>query len=285
MPALRGEGHRVLRLVRREARAEDEIQWNPATGSLDPRLLDGVEAAINLAGENLAGRRWSAEQKERIFKSRVDTTRTLAAALVRLSLKPQVLVNASAVGIYGDRGDERLDEGAASGQGFLAEICRVWEAETEIAAQAGIRTVRLRLGTILAEEGGALAKMLPVFRLGLGGPFGSGRQWMSWVSRDDVVGAILHALKTPSLAGPANIVAPEPVTNRDFAATLGRVVGRPAFFTAPGWALRLAVGRQMADEALLASARAMPAALLESGYRFRHPQLEGALRATLGKPA
>ncbi|HEY1109287.1 MAG TPA: DUF1731 domain-containing protein, partial [Opitutaceae bacterium] len=136
-----------------------------------------------------------------------------------------------------------------------------------------------------AEEGGALAKMLPVFRLGLGGPFGSGRQWMSWVSRDDVVGAILHALKTLSLAGPANVVAPEPVTNRDFAATLGRVVGRPAFLTAPGWALRLAVGRQMADEALLASARAVPVALLESGYHFRHPQLEGALRATLGAPA
>lgn len=285
LPALRGEGHRVLRLVRREARAEDEIQWNPATGSLDPRRLDGVGAAINLAGENLAGRRWTAEQRERIFKSRVDTTRTLAAALARLSPRPQVLVNASAVGIYGDRGDERLDEGATSGQGFLAEICRVWEAETEIAAQAGIRTVRIRLGTILAEEGGALAKMLPVFRLGLGGPFGSGRQWMSWVSRDDVVGAILHALKTPSLEGPVNIVAPEPVTNRDFATTLGRVLRRPAFFTAPGWALRLAVGRQMADEALLVSTRAVPAALSESGYRFRHPQLEGALRATLGKPA
>lgn len=283
LPALRGEGYRVLRLVRREARADDEVPWNPSAGALDIRALDGVHAAINLSGENLAGKRWSAEQKERIFKSRVDTTRTLAAALARLSPKPQVLINASAVGIYGDRGDERLDEGATSGQGFLAEICRVWEAETELAAQTGIRTVRARLGTILAREGGALAKMLPVFRWGLGGPFGSGRQWMSWVSRDDVVGALLHALKTTALAGPVNIVAPEPVTNREFAATLGRVLHRPAFFPAPAWALRLAVGREMADEALLASARAMPATLSQSGYRFRHPELDEALRAALGK--
>lgn len=283
LPALRGEGYRVLRLVRREARADDEVPWNPSAGSLDVRHLEGVDAAINLAGENLAGKRWSTEQKERIFKSRVDTTRTLAAALTKLSPKPQVLVNASAVGIYGDRGDERLDEGATSGQGFLAEVCRVWEAETEVAARAGIRTVRVRFGTILDKEGGALAKMLPVFRLGLGGPFGSGRQWMSWVSRDDVVGTILHALKTPSLAGPVNIVAPEPVTNREFAATLGGVLHRPAFFPAPAWGLRLVLGRQMADEALVASTRAVPAALLKSGYRFRYPELEGALRSALGK--
>lgn len=283
LPALRGEGHRVLRLVRREAQAEDEVQWNPSAGVLDARRLDGVEAAVNLAGENLAGRRWSAEQKERLFKSRVDTTRTLAAALARLSPKPQVLVNASAVGIYGDRGDERLAEGATPGQGFLAEICRVWEAETEVAAQAGIRTVRVRFGTILAQDGGALAKMLPVFRWGLGGSFGSGRQWMSWISRDDVVGAILHTLKTPTLSGPVNIVAPEPATNRDFATTLGRVLHRPAFLPAPAWGLRLALGREMTDEALLASARAVPGALLKTGYRFRHPELEGALRAILEK--
>lgn len=283
LPALRGEGHRVLRLVRREARADDEVQWNPSASVLDARRLEGVEAAINLAGENLAGRRWSAEQKQRIFKSRVDTTRTLSAALVRMSPKPHVLINASAIGIYGDRGDERLDEGATCGLGFLAEICRVWEAETAVVEQAGIRTVRARFGTILAKEGGALAKMLPAFRWGVGGPFGSGRQWMSWVSRDDVVGALLHALKTPALSGPVNVVAPEPVTNRDFATTLGRVVHRPAFLPAPAWGLRLALGREMTDEALLASAHVVPAALLKTGYRFHHPALEGALRAMLEK--
>ncbi len=283
LPALRGAGHRVVRLVRHATRAEDEISWNPAGGVLDARLLDGVEAAVNLAGENLAGKRWSAQQKERIFRSRVDTTRTLAAALTRLSPRPQVLVNASAVGIYGDRGDERLDENAAPGQGFLAEICRAWESETEIAANAGIRTVRLRLGTILAEEGGALAKMLPVFRSGVGGPFGSGRQWMSWVSRDDVVGAILHVLATPAVSGPVNIVAPEPVTNKEFAATLGRLLHRPAALPAPAWGLRLMLGREMADEALLASARAAPAVLLKNGYEFRHPRLAAALQAALEK--
>lgn len=281
LPALRGEGHRVLRLVRREPRADDEVQWNPAAGVLDIRRLEGVAAAINLAGENLAGRRWSAEQKKLIFQSRVDTTRTLAAALARLSPVPRVLVNASAVGIYGDRGDEQLDEGATMGHGFLAEICRVWEAETEIAVQTGIRTVRARFGTILAREGGALAKMLPVFRCGLGGPFGSGRQWMSWVSRDDAVGAIFHAMKTDTLSGPVNIVAPQPVTNRAFAAALGRVLYRPVFLPAPAWGLRLVVGRQMADEALLASTRATPTALLRSGYCFRHPELEGALGTVL----
>jgi uncharacterized protein (TIGR01777 family) len=273
-------GHEVKRLVRRAARSADEITWNPATGELDPRGLAGVDAIVNLAGENIAGGRWTAARRERILRSRVDATRTLVQALAKLERRPRVFVSASAVGFYGDRGDEVLTEASAIGHGFLPEVCLAWETHAEGAARLGVRTALLRFGMVLAADGGALAKMLPAFRLGVGGRFGSGRQWVSWVSIADAVGAIGFALENERYAGPLNIVAPQPVTNAEFARTLARVLHRPALLPAPAWALRLAFG-QMADEALLASTRAVPRNLQASGYAFRHAELESALRDIL----
>jgi uncharacterized protein (TIGR01777 family) len=277
VPALRAAGHDVRRLVRRVPSSSDEIPWNPARSDLAPAALAGTEAIINLAGENV-GARWTAARRERILRSRVDATRTLVAAAKQLSPAPLVFLSASAVGFYGDRGDELLDESSAMGHGFLPEVCLAWETHAEAAARAGIRTVFLRFSTILDAKGGALARMLPLFRLGLGGRLGSGTQWMSWVSLPDTLGAIQHALVTPACGGPVNIVAPDPVPNATFTATLAHVLRRPAFLPAPAWALRLAFGR-MADEALLSSLRAQPAALRRTGYAFQHPTLEAALQA------
>ncbi|MES2692206.1 MAG: TIGR01777 family oxidoreductase [Verrucomicrobiota bacterium] len=280
-PALRAAGHEVLRLVRRQARGSDEILWNPATGEIDVRRLGGLDAAINLAGENVGAKRWTDEQRERILRSRVEATQTLVKALKSLPQKPAVLVNASAVGFYGDRGGERLTEASPIGRGFLPEVCLAWETHAEGAARAGIRTVMTRFGTVLDKEGGALAKLLPLFRLGLGGRMGPGTQWMSWISLEDAVAAIQHALASEALSGPVNVVAPQAVTNANFAATLGRVVHRPAFLPVPSWALHIAAGRGIADEALLASTHAVPERLLQGGFRFKHAQLEDALRAAL----
>jgi uncharacterized protein (TIGR01777 family) len=278
VPALRASGHDVYRLVRRVPSASDEIPWNPAHSDLAPAALAGTDAIINLAGENVGAGRWTAARRERILRSRVEATRTLAAAAKQLSAAPSVFLSASAVGFYGDRGDDVLTESSPMGIGFLPEVCLAWETHAEAAARAGIRTAYLRFGMILAGQGGALAKMLPLFRLGLGGRLGPGTQWMSWVSLPDAVGAIQHALVTPACAGPLNIVAPDPVPNATFTATLAHVLRRPAFLPAPAWALRLALGR-MADEALLASLRAQPAALRRTGYAFQHPTLEAALQA------
>jgi uncharacterized protein (TIGR01777 family) len=278
--AWRDAGHEVKRLVRRAARSPDEITWNPATGELDPRELAGVDAIVNLAGENIAGGRWTAARRERILRSRVDATRTLVQALAKLERRPRVFVSASAVGFYGDRCDEVLTEASAIGHGFLPEVCLAWETHAEGAARLGVRTTLLRFGMVLAAEGGALAKMLPVFRVGVGGRFGSGRQWVSWISIADAVGAICFALENERCAGPVNIVAPQPVTNAEFARTLACVLHRPALLPAPAWALRVAFGR-MADEALLASTRAVPQKLEASGYAFRHADLESALRDIL----
>lgn len=274
--ALRAAGHEVLRLVRRATAAPDEIAWNPVAGELDTKRLIGVEAAINLAGENIATGRWTTRRRELILRSRVEATRTLVAAMGRMARRPAVLLNASAVGCYGDRGDEVLTEASALGQGFLSEVCGEWERHAEAASAFGLRVARLRFGVVLTAEGGALAKMLPLFRIGLGGRLGSGRQWMSWIAMDDAVGAILHALREERCAGAINVVAPGPVTNADFAATLGRVLHRPAILPAPAWALRLAFGR-MADEALLASNRALPEVLRKTGFRFRHASAESLL--------
>lgn len=278
--ALREDGHEILRLVRRGAVGDDELRWNPAAREIDVVRLEGVDAVINLAGENIAGRRWRAAQREKILRSRVDATQTLVAACTRLARKPAVFLSASAVGIYGDRGDEQLVETAAAGPGFLAETCLIWETNAEGAARAGLRTVLLRFGVVLATEGGALAKMLPVFRLGLGGKLGPGTQWMSWVSLDDAVGAIRHALARPACRGALNVVAPEPVTNAEFTATLASVLSRPAAFGVPAWLLRAVFG-QVAVETVLASARARPEQLQTTGYVFRHAALEPALRAIL----
>jgi uncharacterized protein (TIGR01777 family) len=283
VPFLTSGGHRVTRLVRRAPRA-GEVQWDPAAGRLDPARLEGVDAVVHLAGENLAAR-WSARRKQAIRDSRVGGTRLLAQALSQLARPPRVLVSTSAVGIYGNRGDEVLTESSATPAArpdFLVEVAREWEAATEPAQAAGIRVVMLRSGLVLSPAGGVLGRMLPAFRMGVGGRLGSGRQWMSWIAIDDTIGAIHHALMTESLDGPVNATAPYPVSNRDFAFTLGRVIGRPTILPAPATALRLAFG-EMADVALLAGARVVPARLVQSGYEFRHEQLEGALRFVLGR--
>ena len=276
-------GHEVVRLVRGEARpGRGEIAWDPTDGSLDPTALEGITAVVHLAGESIAGGRWNDEKKRRIRESRVQGTHTLCEALARMERPPEVLVSASAIGIYGDRGDEVLDEHSVAGEGFLADVCRQWEAATEPAQQRGIRVVRLRFGMILSPRGGALATMLPVFKYGAGGQVGSGRQYMSWISVDDALGAIHHALVTEAMAGPANAVAPEPATNAEFTRTLARVLHRPAVAWMPALAARAGLG-EMADSLLLASARVVPRRLQELDYSFRQPELELALWHLLGR--
>jgi len=284
VPRLTSRGHGVVRLVRRTpaiASAERLARWNPDTGAVEPGL-DGVDAVVHLAGESVAGGRWTEARKRRIRESRVPPTRKLCETLARQPTPPRVLLCASAIGYYGNRGDQVLREESAPGAGFLPEVCREWEAAAEPAVRRGIRVVHLRIGLVLSPKGGALAAMLPVFRLGLGGPVGSGAQWMSWIGMDDTLGAILHALMNEALAGPVNLVAPAPVTNREFARTLARVLRRPAIFPFPAFAARLVFG-QMADELLLASARVEPARLQATGYAFRDATLEGALRRLLAR--
>ena len=280
-PRLEAAGHRVTPLVRRLAKA-GEISWDPENGRLEPAQLERVDAVIHLAGENV-GARWTADRKRRIRSSRIQGTHLLSEAIARARPRPGVLVSASAVGIYGNRGEEVLTENSAAGDGardFLAEVGREWEAAAEPARAAGVRVVHPRFGLVLSSEGGALKKMLLPFRLGLGGRLGSGTQWMSWISIDDVVGAIIHVLQTESFSGPVNLVAPEPVRNRDFTAILGRVLSRPTPFAVPAAALRLTLG-EMATSTLLASARVLPKRLLAAGYRFEYPDLDTALRHVL----
>ncbi|OGL10944.1 MAG: TIGR01777 family protein [Candidatus Rokubacteria bacterium RIFCSPLOWO2_02_FULL_72_37] len=281
--ALAAQGHDVLPLVRGAAPAPGErvVRWDPAAGTLAAADLEGVDAVVHLAGERIAGR-WTAAKKARIRDSRVRSTALLAGTLARLARPPRVLVSASAVGWYGDRGDEILTEGSPPGTGFLAEVCREWEAATGPAALVGIRVAHLRIGMVLSRRGGGLAALLPAFRLGLGGAVGRGVQWMSWIALDDLVGALVHALGADTLAGPVNAVAPHPVTNREFTRTLGRVLRRPAFLPFPALAARLLLG-EMANALLLASVRALPLRLTASGYAFEHPQLDGALRAELAR--
>jgi uncharacterized protein (TIGR01777 family) len=283
VPFLTAAGHRVVTLSRRPG-GPGQIGWDPARGVLDPSGRDGIDAAVHLAGEPI-GVRWTAARKGRIRESRVRGTGLLVDTLARLPRPPQVLVAASGAGIYGNRGDTTLTEDTPPEDAppdFLVEVARAWEAATEPARDAGIRVVNLRLGMVLSPSGGALERMLPFFRFGLGGPLGSGRQWVSWIAIDDVVGAVLHALLDSRLSGPVNATAPEPVTGRVLAATLGRVLGRPALLPAPAPALRLMFG-EMAKTALLGSQRALPTRLLASGYRFRFPSLEPALRSLLGR--
>ena len=281
IPFLQTQGHTVRQLVRRAPVAAGEIRWNPAAGELDARQLEGIDAVVHLSGENIAAGRWTPARRQALRRSRLDSTRTLVSALAKMARPPRVLVSASAVGRYGDCGDEILNESHAGGTGFLAELCRDWEAELVPAHALGIRTVALRTGVVLTAAGGALAKMLPAFRAGVGGRLGSGRQWMAWIALDDLLGAIHHALLHADCEGPVNAVAPAPVTNAQFTAVLGAVLHRPTLLPVPAFALRLLFGR-MADEALLGSARAVPGVLQRSGYVFRFPQLEPALRHLLG---
>ncbi|MCY4487105.1 MAG: TIGR01777 family oxidoreductase [Deltaproteobacteria bacterium] len=280
LPLLAGGGHEVVRLGRTAPEAGD-VRWNPERGVLDAGALEGVDAVVHLAGENIATGRWSAEKKRRIRNSRVRGTRLLAETLAGLERPPRVLVSASAVGFYGDRGDEELTEASPAGAGFLPDVCREWEAATEAAKGKGIRVVHARLGVVLSTGGGALAKMLTPFKLGAGGIIGNGRQYMSWITLDDTVAALGHLVATETAAGPVNVVAPAAVTNHEFTKTLGRVLRRPTLFPLPAFAARLAFG-EMADALLLASTRVRPAALLESGYAFRHGSLEEGLRHVVG---
>ena len=276
--ALRAAGHEPVPLVRRAANP-GEINWDPESGVLDSGLLEGAEAVVNLAGEKIAGR-WSAAKKQRIRESRLRGTRLLINGLVGLKATPAVLVSASAVGIYGDRGDEVLTESSPPGTGFLAELGVEWETEANRAAEAGIRVVNSRFGIVLDKHGGALKEMLRPFRLGVGGVLGSGRQYMSWITLDDSVRAMIHLLENQTVSGPVNVVAPNPHTNHEFTKALGAVLHRPTLIPVPPFALRLLFG-EMADEALLASARVLPAKLQESGFRFNHPDLVPALRHAL----
>jgi len=281
--SLEAGGHRAIPLVRRAPRpGEDALRWDPASGTITPAGPSVADAIVHLAGESLIGLRWTADKKRRIRESRTIATRLLVQTLTRLAKPPAVLVCASGVGYYGSRGDEVLSEESRPGTGFLADLAREWEAATATAIAQGIRVVNLRLGVVLSAHGGALAKMLTPFRLGLGGVIGDGAQWMSWIALDDVIGAIRHALTTDALRGPLNVVAPAPVTNAEFTRTLGRALGRPTLVPLPAFAARLALG-EMADEMLLTSQRAVPARLQATGYRFRYPTLEDALRAVLGR--
>ncbi len=277
-------GHTVDRLVRTHGEAQqDEILWQPDQKVIDRGSLEGFDAVVHLAGENLGTSRWTREKKEKIRASRVAGTRLLAEALAACERPPVVLACASAIGFYGSRGDDVLSEKSEQGSGFLAGVCREWEAACSAASDRGIRVVNLRFGVVLAPHGGALAAMLPLFRKGGGGRLGNGRQWWSWISCADAVGAIEHALGTDSITGPVNVVSPRPVTNREFTKTLGHVLGRPTVLPTPAFALRLLLG-EMADELLLASCRVEPARLLATGYAFRHPDLEATLHDLLGEP-
>jgi hypothetical protein len=270
---LQHEGYPTIRLVRRQPQSSvHEAQWDPETGLINPSRLERVWGVVHLAGENIAAGRWTELQKRRIRDSRVLGTQVLCHQLAQLEHKPRVLVCASATGFYGDRGDELVDESSPPGTGFLPEVCQAWEAATAPAVAAGIRVVNLRIGVILSKDGGALAKMLPPFVLGVGGKVGRGNQYWSWVSLPDVAGAIVHALQTDQLTGPVNAVSPQPVTNAEFTRVLGEVLHRPTVLPLPAFAARLALG-QMADDLLLASVRVMPRRLLESGYRFQYGDL------------
>ncbi len=275
-------GHRVISLVRRKPESPNEVQWDPAKGVVDPTILEGIDAMIHLAGDNIAEGRWTAKKKQRIRDSRVDATRHLVSSLSTLKARPSTFICASAIGFYGDRESKVLDEDASEGKGFLAEVVRDWEAAAREAESIGARVVNARLGVVLSPQGGALKKMLTPFRLGLGGPIGTGEQVMSWVSLQDVVGSIYHALLSQSLRGPVNMTAPQPVSNKTFSKTLGKTLRRPAVLPMPAFMARLAFG-EMADEILLSSTHAEPTKLIESGYNFRDRELASALRWMLGR--
>jgi uncharacterized protein (TIGR01777 family) len=278
---LEGDGHVVLKLVRRPVERADELAWHPSSGEVEQReQLEGVEGVINLAGSNLAAGRWTEERREEIMRSRVESTRTLVAVMARMNRKPRVFVSASAVGFYGHRGEEELTETSGQGDGFLAGVCHAWEEEARIAESVGIRALILRTGLVLGAAGGVLARLRPVFRLGLGGRLGDGRQWMSWITLEDLVEVIRQGLTDGHLAGPVNAVTPGAVRNAEFTAAFARAVGRWVSFPVPAFVLR-AVFADMADEMLLASTRVRPQRLLQAGFRWRHPELAAALTAVL----
>ncbi|HSV66710.1 MAG TPA: TIGR01777 family oxidoreductase [Mycobacteriales bacterium] len=286
LPAARDAGHEVVRLVRREASGPDEIRWDPPRGELDPADLAGVDAVVHLAGAGVRDHRWTPSYQATVLASRVDGTRTVSTALADALARdgrPRTLLSASGIDFYGDTGDRVVDETDPPGTGFLAGVCRQWEASTEPARAAGVRVATLRTGLVLAPNGGLLGPVLPLFRLGLGGRLGSGRQYWSWVSMADEVAAMLFLLAHPEVSGPVNLTGPVPVTNAEFTSALGRVVGRPTLLPVPGLALRIALGG-FADEAVLAGKRVLPRALGQAGFRFRHGTVEEALRWAVRDP-
>jgi uncharacterized protein (TIGR01777 family) len=278
VPALKAAGHDVVRLVRREATGIDEIRWDPAAGELDASALRGVDAFVNLSGEYL-GKRWTEERKREIHDSRVDSTALLARTAVGLEPRPSVFVVASAVGYYGDRGDEILTEESSAGTGFLTDVVRAWEGAAEPAREAGIRVAHLRHGIVLSQKGGALKAMLLPFRLGVGGRVGSGRQWWSWVGMDDVVAAYAHALES-EIHGAINVTSPNPATNQQFTKALGAALRRPTLLPAPGFGVRTLFG-EMGDTMLLGGQRVLPARLLDAGFEFTAPTIDVALARAL----
>jgi uncharacterized protein (TIGR01777 family) len=278
---LEGAGHRLVPMTR--STGGDGIRWDPDAGVIDSGGLEGVGAVVHLAGEGIGNKRWNDEQKAKIRDSRVRGTTLLAETLAKLSKPPKVLLSGSAVGFYGDRGDEVLTESSRPGGGFLADLCVAWEAAAGPAKEAGIRVSHLRTGIVLAGSGGVLPKMLTPFKLGVGGKLGSGSQWMSWVAIEDEVGAIVHLLGDDAPAGPVNLTAPNPVTNGDFTKALGKALGRPTVLPVPKFGLKTLLGPEMADELLLASQRALPTRLLDSGYVFKHPELAVTLQVALSK--
>ncbi|WP_260610921.1 TIGR01777 family oxidoreductase [Streptomyces sp. WAC06614] len=278
--SLRADGHEVVRYVRRPPAAPDEARWDPSAGHVDPAGLAGCTAVVHLAGAGIGDRRWTDAHKRAIRDSRVLGTTALARALAALDEPPQVLVSGSAVGYYGDQGDRVLDEGSPVGDGFLPSVCAEWEAATAPAQEAGVRTVLARTGLVVAREGGAWARLFPVFKAGIGGRLGDGRQYWPFISLHDEVAALRHLIDTPALSGPVNLTAPEPPTNREITAAMGRVLHRPTAFAVPAPVLRIVLGELAQD--VLGSQRARPVRLLRSGFVFRYPDVEDALRAALG---
>lgn len=284
IPRLRADGHRVARLVRGVPEGGDDVRWDPVAGTIDARALEGIDAVVHLAGAGIGDKKWTPARKRLILESRTQGTSLLARTLAGLDRRPSVLLSGSAVGIYGTRDDELLTEASATGTGFTAEVCTAWEAATAPAQEAGIRVAHLRTGIVLSAQGGALGRMLLPFKLGLGGRMGSGSQYMSWIAIDDEVGAIRHLL-TADVSGPVNLTAPNPVTNAEFTATLGRVLQRPTKLPTPMLPLKALYGAELVQSLLLDGQRVQPAALEASGYEFALPTLEGALRAVLAAPA
>ena len=278
---LKSSGHEVVQLVRRTAGA-GQIMWDPKSGKLDPASLEGCDAVIHLSGAGIGDKRWSDAYRREILVSRTATTLLLANTIASLQRKPSVFLSGSAIGIYGARGDEQLTETSAHGTGFLADVCEQWEAAAKPAIDAGVRTVFLRTGIVLSPKGGALKKLLPLFRLGVGGKFGNGKQWQSWISMDDEVASIIHLL-TANVSGAVNLTAPQPVTNAEFTKVLARVVKRPAIVPVPTFAPKILLGGELADALLFTGQRVMPQALTASGYVFKHSTLESALRSLLTK--
>ena len=280
--ALVAKGHQPVSAVRREPRRNDEVQWDPAAGTMSPDAFTGVDAVVHLAGAGIGDKRWSDSYRREILESRTKGTELLARTMSSLDAKPRVFLSGSAIGWYGDRGDEILDESSSLGEGFLADVCRQWESATASAEDAGIRTVHLRTGIVLSPKGGALKKQLPLFKLGLGGRFGNGRQWQSWISIVDEVNAIVYLLDS-SLSGAVNLTAPNPVTNAEFARVLGSVLSRPAIMPVPSFGPRLLLGSELADALLFTGQRVVPHKLVQDGFTFTHATLDAALRSLLNR--